>query len=73
MSSIGKGTDVTVHPQTIAAFIAQLVVTGVEPQQVEHAVLKTLDLDVGQSLSDGDPLVRAFANEQATVLEQFGR
>lgn len=54
--------------QLVPALIAQLLVEGVEPEQVERAVARVRDLEMGQSIS-GDPMRRAFAFEQSRLLE----
>ena len=58
-----------ISEQILPAFIAQLLVEGVEPEQIERAVARTRDLRLGHSIS-GHPLRRAFAFEQARLLER---
>lgn len=58
--------------QAVPALIAALVGTGVAPEAIETAVSRVLDLQIGASVSGGDPLVRAFATEQTARLVILG-
>jgi len=58
------------HGQTIPAFVAALLAEGVEPEQIERAVARVQDLQLGRSISSGNKLWRAFAFEQARLLER---
>lgn len=55
--------------QLIPAFIAALMVEGVEAEQIEKAVARVQSVKLGQSIT-GHPLRRAFAFEQARLLEK---
>ena len=57
------------HDQLLPAFIAQLLAEGVEPEQIERAVARVQGIRPGQSIA-GHPLRRAFAFEQARLLER---
>jgi hypothetical protein len=69
MSKLGPSVSRTMSGQAVPAFIAALMVEGVEAEQIERAVARVSDLRPGQSLS-GHPLRRAFAFEQARLLER---
>ncbi len=55
--------------QKVVALIANLIQDqGVSPEAIESAVNRCLDIKLGESIVDGDMLVRAFAMEQANRL-----
>lgn len=56
--------------QLVPALLASLLREGVDADAVERAVARTADLLPGDSISGGDPLVRAFAFEQASLLRR---
>ena len=58
------------HGHFIPAFIAALVAEGVDPRKIENAVGRVQCLRPGQSISGDDPMRRAFAFEQAKLLER---
>jgi hypothetical protein len=51
--------------QALPAFIAALLAEGVEPSTIEQAASIVASIAPGRSVTGGDPLVRAFAFEQA--------
>jgi hypothetical protein len=52
------------------AFIAQLLEENVEPAVIERAVGRVNSLQLGESITGNDPLQRAFAFEQAKLMER---
>lgn len=61
-----------IQEQVVPALIAALVDEGVDPQAIERAVARVRDMPPGRSISGGNPLVRAFAFEQARLVEVDG-
>lgn len=60
-----------VHPQVIHAFICSLLEEGVDPKVVEEAIARTRSkARPGTDIASGNPLNRAFASEQARLLER---
>lgn len=59
--------------QMVPALFAALVHEGVDPALVERAVGRVLDIQLGESVTGGSPLLRAFAFEQARRLEGGSR
>ena len=60
-----------IEGQLIPALIAQLLIEGVEPWQIEGAVARVRDLELGESVTGDDSLRRAFAFEQAARLSAW--
>lgn len=58
-----------IKDQILPAFISALLTEGVEAEQIERAVARVRDLQLGQSIT-GHPLRRAFAFEQTKLLER---
>lgn len=53
--------------QVLPAFICKLLLHhDVEPSTIEEAVNEVLDVGLGESFSEDNQLVRAFAMEQAS-------
>lgn len=59
-----------VNEQKVPALIAGLIHAGVEPKVIEQAVAWACSIPLGRSVTGNDPLVRAFAFEQARLLER---
>lgn len=60
-------------PQAVASLIGMLIGEGVTTDQIEKAIVRSVDTPPGRSVTGGDAMRRAFAFEQAGLFERHWR